>query len=50
LRRAQARVVAHMRMETRSLLKLWSLRIKKDIAAWMAKTEDERDASNLYVK
>jgi hypothetical protein len=39
-----------MRMETRSLLKLWSLRIKKDISAWMAKTEDERDASNQYVK
>jgi hypothetical protein len=42
LRRAQARVIAHVRMENRKIMKFWQLRLRKDIVTWMAKNQSDQ--------
>lgn len=50
LRRAQARVIAHMRMENRNLLKMWSLKIRKDFVTWMANAQTELHQGMDFLK
>ena len=41
LRKAQASVIARCRMDNRNLLKLWSLKLRKDVVTWMATVQDD---------
>jgi hypothetical protein len=50
LRRAQARVMAHMRMENRSLHRMWALRVRREMLMWLSKSQAEVNSSNTYVQ
>jgi hypothetical protein len=50
LRRAQARVVAHLRLEMRSLLRLWSVRQRRDIFTWLGHAQSMIEANEKYAK
>ncbi len=41
--------MAHMRMENRSLHRMWALRVRREMLMWLSKTQAEMNSSNSYV-
>jgi hypothetical protein len=50
LRRAQARVIAHLRLEMRALLRLWSVRQRRDIFSWLGHAQTMIESNEKYAK
>lgn len=41
--------MAHMRMENRSLHRMWALRVRREMLMWLSKSQAEINSSNSYV-
>jgi hypothetical protein len=42
--------MAHMRMENRSLHRMWALRVRREMLMWLSKSQAEVNSSNAYVQ
>lgn len=41
--------MAHMRMENRSLHRMWALRVRREMLMWLSKSQAEINSSNAYI-